>query len=446
MLNISISYVNSGGMVVWAEFPFVNNVTLSDGFYANCKQQLSELIRQNYNNPSIFFWSIGNEIKVKPDPNPLLKQLNDLAHTEDSTRLTAYASDYATEYSWLTDVSAFNKYDGWYTGTYDNVPGWCDAVHANHPTNPVSVSEYGAGSGITLHSASPMNQDHSEEYQCLFHEAYWRSFQNRPFIWSKFIWNMFDFAVDYRWEGETPGRNDKGIVSYDRKTKKDVFYYYKANGSDSPFAYITSRRFTERTMDKTDIKIYSNCDTVELKVNGVTQGTKKGTSDHIFLWTGVKLEVGKSNTIEAVGTKNGTQYKDSCVWNVKPKMIPSKIEAESADASEGSFRFESCSEGTKELDSLTTDDWAEYKVYVMKTATYVVNYRVACTNSTSSIKLKLGSKVLATTTIPNTGGLQSWSTVTATVKLEAGPQTLLILAKSDDGFNLNWIEFSEVTK
>jgi beta-galactosidase len=436
---------DSGGMVVWAEFPFVNNVTLSDGFYQNAKQQLVELIRQNYNHPAIFFWGLGNEIKSLPSPSTLLQQLNDLAHTEDPTRLTAYAADYATEYAWLTDVNCFNKYDGWYTGTYSQVPAWCDAIHTNHPTSNVGVSEYGAGSGVSIHSATPENQDHSEEYQCLFHEAYWRSFRTRPFIWGKFIWNMFDFAVDYRQEGDTPGRNDKGMVTYDRKIKKDVFFYYQANWSDAPVLYITSRRFTERKTDLTDVKVYSNCDSVELKVNGVSRGTEKGTPDRVFTWTGIKLAIGK-NSIEAFGTKNGVQYSDSCSWTVTTKVVPGKIEAENVDDSDGSFRYEPCSEGTMQVDGLTTGDWLEYKVSVNKTATYTVKYRVANANKTSIIKLRLGSKVLATTTVPNTGSGSNWTTVTANVKLNTGPLTLLISVKSDQGFNLDWIEFSETSK
>ncbi len=437
---------DSGGMVVWAEIPFVNNVTISDGFYENAKQQLLELIRQNYNHPAIFFWGLGNEIKVTPgSPAELLQQLNDLAHAEDPARLTAYAADYATEYSWLTDVNGFNKYDGWYTGTYNQVPGWCDAIHANRPHHNVGVSEYGAGAGIYIHSLTPENQDHSEEYQCLFHEAYWQSFQNRPFIWGKFIWNMFDFAVDFRDEGDTPGRNDKGMVTYDRKTKKDVFFYYQANWTDTPVLYIAARRFTERKNEETDVKIYSNCDSVELQVNGVSLGTQKGRSDRVFLWTGANLASGE-NIIAAAGIKDGVRYSDSCTWTVSHKTLPGKIEAENVDASEGSFLFEPCSENTKQVHGLTTGDWLEYKVIVNKTAQYTVNYRVANGNKPGSIKLSAGSRRLATTTVPNTGDSDNWTTVTAKVKLNAGPQTLLITVKSEAGFNLNWIEFIETAK
>ena len=313
---------DSNGMVIWAEFPFVNNVTVSTAFYDNAKQQLTELIRQNYNHPSLFFWGIGNELSCSPDPNPLLTQLNDLAHSEDSTRLTTYASN-VTEcsQSWHTDVSAFNRYDGWYSNSYNDFPTWADTTHANHPSSKLGVSEYGAGASINIHTITPKAQDHSEEYQCLFHEAYWREMQKRPFLWGKFIWNMFDFAADGRNEGDTPGRNDKGMVTYDRKTKKDVFFYYQANWSTTPVVYITDRRFTNRTIALTNVKIYSNCDSVELKINGVSQGSKTGTVDKVFQWTNITLASG-SNTIQAIGTKGSSQYTDSGTWNFGASATP----------------------------------------------------------------------------------------------------------------------------
>lgn len=305
---------DSNGMIIWAEFPYVNNATISTAFYDNAKQQLIELIRQNYNHPSIFFWGVGNELAGSPDPNPLMTQLNDLGHSEDPTRLTTYASNVTeSAQSWHTDVTGFNRYDGWYSGSYNAFSTWADTTHTNHPSSKLGVSEYGAGASAFIHTTSPVVMDHSEEYQCLFHEAYWQAMKVRPFLWGKFIWNMFDFAVDGRNEGDTPGRNDKGMVTYDRKTKKDVFYYYKVNWTDTPVVYITSRRFTNRTGSTTDIKIYSNCDSVELKINGISKGIKNATGDRIFKWTGMTL-TGGNNDIQAIGTKSGIQYSDLCSW------------------------------------------------------------------------------------------------------------------------------------
>jgi beta-galactosidase len=431
---------DSGGMIVWAEIPLVNRVTNSDGFHDNAKRQLTELIRQNYNHPSIFFWGIGNEIESSPNPNQLLAKLNDLAHTEDPARLTTYASNVTeAEQSWHTDVNGFNRYDGWYGNTYNDFPRWADTTHEGHPDNKIGVSEYGAGSGINIHTVSPARMDHSEEYQCAFHEAYWREMRTRPFIWGKFIWNMFDFAVDGRDEGDTPGRNDKGMITYDRKTKKDVFFYYKANWSNTPVLYITGRRFINRSSEDTEVKIYSNCDPVQLKINGVSRKAVKGSPDRVFLWTGVKLAAGR-NTIEAVGTKNGAQYTDSCTWTYIPKVVPGKIEAENYDAMSG-VQTQKCSEETLNVGWIDSDDWMDYKVKVNTTATYTVQYRVASPNNTGEIQLRVDSKILAVTAIPNTGGWQNWDTVTADIQLEAGLQTLRIYA-TGDGFNLNWIEFS----
>ena len=310
---------DTNGMVVWAEIPLVNSITESTAFYDNCKQQMTELIRQNYNHPAIFFWGIHNEVTLNsgPDPNTLLQQLADLVVAEDPTRLSTCAScaGNSDASNWHTNVTDFNKYFGWYTGAYTDFGPWADGIHSSYPTKMVGVSEYGAGSSINFHSESPVKQDHTEEYQNLFHESHWLQMKTRKFLWSKFIWNMFDFAADARNEGDTPGRNDKGMVTYDRQTRKDSFYWYKANWTTSPFVYITSRRFTNRTNGTTEVKIYSNCDSVELKVNGVSRGIINATGDKIFKWTGVALASG-SNTIDAIGTKNSTQYTDTCSWTL----------------------------------------------------------------------------------------------------------------------------------
>jgi beta-galactosidase len=305
------------GMVVWAEIPLVNKITQSTAFYENTQQQLTELIRQNFNHPSICFWSIANEVTSPPDPNPLLQQLADLVAAEDPTRLSTLASccvgenDVSTRH---TDVVGFNRYYGWYYGSYNDFAGWADRLHWNYPAKVFAVSEFGAGASISFHSETPTRQDHTEEYQNLFHEAHWKAMKDRKFLWGKFVWNMFDFASARRREGDTPGRNDKGLVTYDRQTRKDAFYWYKANWSCDPVVYITSRRFTERSDPTTAVKVYSNADSVELFVNGMSAGVK-GSSDRIFSWDNVTLLPG-DNTIEADGTVGGTTYTDSVVWTL----------------------------------------------------------------------------------------------------------------------------------
>lgn len=306
------------GLITWAEVPLVNTVTNSSAFTNNAKQQLTELIRQNYNHPSIAFWSLSNEEHGSPDPNAAISALNTLAHTEDPSRLTtlatANADSSATNY--LADLVGFNKYYGWYdaSSSITDFAPWLDSIHKSQATKKIAVSEFGAGASITTHSLDPQPRDHTEEYQNLFHETYWKALASRNFIWGKFIWNMFDFAADDRAEGDTRGRNDKGLVTYDRKTKKDSFFWYKANWSSDPFVYVTSRRLTSRSAGSNPIKIYSNATSVDVKLNGTSLGAKT-SQDHIFSWTG-SLKSG-SNTIEVTGTSGTQTVTDSVTWTGK---------------------------------------------------------------------------------------------------------------------------------
>jgi beta-galactosidase len=309
---------DENGLVVWAEIPLINRITASDAFYANAQQQLLELIRQNYNHPGIVFWSISNEVTAPgPDPNPLLQILADLARSEDSSRLStlaaaAGASDATTRH---TDVVGFNRYYGWYYGSYSDFAGWADQTHAGFPNQRFAVSEYGAGSSIVFHSDAPARMDHTEEYQNLFHEAHWLAMKTRPYLWGKFVWNMFDFASAGRNEGDTPGRNDKGLVTYDRQTRKDAFYWYKANWSSDPVLYITGRRFTDRVDAIADIKVYSNADAVEVRLNGASLGVQSGP-DHLFIWSGATLGPG-DNVVEAFATIGGTTFTDTVTWTLR---------------------------------------------------------------------------------------------------------------------------------
>jgi beta-galactosidase len=304
------------GMIVWAEIPLIDNINTSPELAANAKQQLTELIRQGYNHPSICFWSIANELTLKPGPDPaaLEEELGALVHAEDPTRLSVVASTDAAADRGHTDAIGFNKYFGWYVGNAADFAPWADHVHATEPTLPFAVTEYGAGASIHFHSDTPQAMDHSEEYQATFHETHWRAMKARPFIWGKFVWNMFDFASSSRAEGDTPGRNDKGLVTYDRATRKDAFYFYKASWTDVPFVYITGRRFTARTRASTSIKVYGTMDSVELKLNGVSLGAKP-RGDGVYVWPAVTLAHG-SNTIEAIGTRGGTTLSDTVTWQL----------------------------------------------------------------------------------------------------------------------------------
>lgn len=318
------------GLVTWAEIPVVNEVSTRldpTGFNRNAQQQLIELIRQNYNHPSICFWSIANEVTArKSNPLPLLTALNGLAHAEDPTRLTTLASlsgavgDPTTT---LTDVLGINQYFGWYYGDSQgrgSLSPWAKAYHKYHPNRPFALSEYGAGASIFWHSDHPVKGDHTEEYQNLYHEAHWSFLKTAPYIWGTFVWNMFDFAIDGRNEGDTAGRNDKGLVTYDRQTKKDAFYWYKANWSARPFVYITGHTYTDRNTPTADVKVYANTRYVSLKVNGADQRAKS-SRDHIFLWKGVPLAPG-ANVLQAFGGDNGTDVAgtDTVTWERTPDI------------------------------------------------------------------------------------------------------------------------------
>jgi len=311
------------GMVVWAEIPLVNAITASAAFTANARQQLTELVRQNYNHPAIVFWSVGNEQRRDDAAtNALLAELDSLVHAEDPQRLSTYAQCCTSDTGGLpqhTDTVGYNTYYGWYDafGTSEQFAAWADGLHAAQPTWKLAVSEYGGGAALSQHADNPVQPDpyglfHPEEWQNVLHETHWLALKARPYLWGKFIWNMFDFAVDSRNEGDTPGRNDKGLVSYDRKTRKDAFYWYKANWSTEPFVYITSRRYTPRPVTPITVKVYANVSAVELRVNGVSQGSTTG-ADHIFTWPGIALASGP-NSVEAIGTADQQTFADSVIW------------------------------------------------------------------------------------------------------------------------------------
>lgn len=320
-----------GGLVVWAEVCLVNRVTNDAEFDANTKQELRELIKQNYNHPSICFWSMFNELgnydRKKATAQELadqdqhqielVNQLNQLAKHLDPSRLTTAATLRAPSdpLNQITDVVAFNDYDGWYRGTPSTWPATLDKIRAALPDRCVAISEYGAGASIFEHQMNPPQPKtagtwHPEEWQCIVHESAYGAMKRRPWLWGTFLWCMFDFASDSRHEGDHLGINDKGLVTYDRKTRKDAFYFYKANWTDVPFVHINDQRFTPRNIATGPVKVYSNCESVELMLNGQSMGSV-AAKDHVFVWRAVTLERG-TNTLEAVGVRNGNRYSESC--------------------------------------------------------------------------------------------------------------------------------------
>ena len=273
------------GIIVWAEIPYISE-HMENG-RENTISQMKELIVQNYNHPSIVTWGVSNEITIstknKKDMLDNHRVLNDLVHEMDPTRLSSLAC-YAVcgpfnKVAHITDLVSWNLYLGWY------VPGlflndlWVDFFHFCYPKRPLGYSEYGCEGMPNLHSAHPRRGDHTEEYQAKYHEYLIEFIQKRPWMWATHVWNMFDFAADARNQGGEPGMNHKGLVTFDRKIKKDSFYLYKAYWTDTPFVHICSKRYVNRTEKMTTVKVYSNCKTVTLESEGKTY-TQNG--DKVF--------------------------------------------------------------------------------------------------------------------------------------------------------------------
>lgn len=310
------------GLAVWAELCFVSEPPHTPEGRENAKEELRELIRQNFNHPSIFFWSIGNETANTNLAFDVLTELNAVAHAEDSTRPTTYASNHRNgdKRNGITDIMGINRYSGWYNDNYPEFGKFIDQMHAEHPTLPLGVSEYGAGASLYEHEENPPVRNHQskgiwhpEEWQSIYHEENWLQMKTRPWIWGTYIWNMFDFVADARSEGDIHGRNDKGLVTYDRQTRKDAFYWYQANWTTKPMVHITSKRFYQRSQPKAELKIYSNGDEVEAKLNGKSLG-KKTSGDCRFVWPEIQLISGP-NRIEAIAYRGGKPVaSDACGW------------------------------------------------------------------------------------------------------------------------------------
>ena len=318
--------MDRNGIVTWAEIPFVGPGGYADkgfvdqpSFRKNGKEQLKEMIRQHFNHPSICFWGLFNELKENGD-NPLeyIKELNVLAHQEDPTRPTTSASNQGSAINFITDNIAWNRYDGWYGATPATLASWLDKTHQAHPEIKIAISEYGAGASIyhqqdSLVQTSPGSWWHPENWQTEYHIQNWKIISERPYVWGSFVWNMFDFGAAHRTEGDRPGINDKGLVTHDRKVKKDAFYFYKANWNPEPMVYIAGRRSVNRVKPVTEVQIFSNCAEVTLKVNG--QIIKKMQPDgvKVCIFKDIRLKKGENN-IE-VSAKNGKRViTDACCW------------------------------------------------------------------------------------------------------------------------------------
>jgi beta-galactosidase len=316
---------DSLGFLVWAEIPFVNRVSTQE--FNNAKQQLTELIRQNYNHPSIYVWGLHNEV-YRPSGYviSLTEDLNDLAKTEDPYRYTVQVSGYNRidhEVNNNADIQGINQYFGWYNGTLDSLQTWVNRIEKQYPEHMVIFSEYGTEANIHQQREVVSNRgdccgfdkDYNETFATRFHEEHWNVISRHPYLLASYIWNTFDFATPMSSQGKVEARNMKGLVTFDRKTKKDPFYWYKANWSTEPVLYITQRRVVNRGNKMTPITLYSNIGTPALFVNGIQINDYiKGYTDIHYIFPDVELNEGENSLIAKIAY-NGEMLKDSVFWN-----------------------------------------------------------------------------------------------------------------------------------
>ncbi len=284
---------DEAGLVLWAEIPYISS-HMPTG-YDNTISQMKELVVQNYNHPSIVVWGLSNEITIAgSNPNLIKnhKDLNNLVHEMDKTRLTTIAAvsmcDINDEYVHISDVVSYNHYFGWYGGDTSMNGPWFDDFHKKYPNKPIGISEYGC-EALNWHTSTPTQGDYTEEYQAYYHEELIKQIADRPYLWATHVWNMYDFAADARAEGGENGMNHKGLVTFDRKYKKDSFYAYQAWLSDKPMVHLCSKRYIDRVEDVTKVTVYSNCPEVELFANGVSVG-KQSKGKYPFFYFEVKNE------------------------------------------------------------------------------------------------------------------------------------------------------------
>ncbi|MDO5010030.1 MAG: glycoside hydrolase family 2 TIM barrel-domain containing protein [Intestinibacter bartlettii] len=291
------------GMVVWAEIPYISS-HMPNG-RENTISQMKELVVQNYNHPSIVVWGLSNEITMHGDSDEDLREnhviLNDLVHEMDKTRLTTMACvsmcSMDDPYVQIPDTVSYNHYFGWYGGDTSQNGPWFDEFHAKYPNIPIGCSEYGC-EALNWHTSDPQQGDYTEEYQAYYHEELIKQFFTRKYMWATHVWNMFDFGADSRNEGGENGQNHKGLITFDRKYKKDSFYAYKAWLSDEPFVHICGKRYVDRVEETTKVTVYSNQPEVELFANGVSLG-KQTSPEHFFYFE--VPNAGETNLVAVAG-------------------------------------------------------------------------------------------------------------------------------------------------
>ena len=361
------------GILVWDEIPLVSAWTRRGelqpraALVENARQQMRELIRQNGNHASVVTWGIANEVDFgnsfpafltgypdgkTPDPMPLLKTMQDVAHAEDPSRRTALATCCEGRLfddgvaipttAEAADLGGANRYFGWYFGVPGDLGPHLDALHAKRPQQPLSVTEYGAGGATSIHTddvlGGPIDSRgviQPEEYESYIHEEAWKTLKARAYLWGTFLWNSFDFATTIRAEGDAQDINTKGLVTYDRAIRKDAYYFYKANWNTAPTVHINGRRYADRAYPVTDVRVYSNAPSTELLLNGRSLGVRADCPDRVCVWRDVTLVAG-SNTVSARG---GTAD-DHVTWTVSDDVAKNvRIDAGAIVAAKASQRF-----------------------------------------------------------------------------------------------------------
>lgn len=292
------------GLLVWAEIPMLGMPDGNHVVVENAKQQMRELIAQSKHHPSIFAWGVWNEITMYGESLELYdkaEEINAFTKSLDASRYTTAANLFSVKFSSqlnvIPDILGYNVYFGWYHHEMSDYDPFLEQFHQENPQMPLGISEYGVDGNPALHSATPQRKDYSEEFQALFHETVYPKLRDRRFIWGSFVWNMFDFGSALRNEGGSVGKNCKGLVTFDRKLRKDAFYYYKANWSEEPFVHIGGRRFAKRCAEDTTVKVYSNQNHVRLFVNGKLF-KELLAADPVFTFEHVPMQFGE-NVIRA---------------------------------------------------------------------------------------------------------------------------------------------------
>lgn len=317
------SRCDSLGLIIWAEIPFVNRVTGEEA--ENAQSQLRELIRQNFNHPSIYVWGLHNEVyQPHAYTAQLTATLHDLAKNEDPDRYTVSVNGYGHmehPVNLNADIQGMNRYFGWYEKKIKDIDAWVEELEQKYPNQRLVLSEYGADANIEHQtellgeSLKWWEQYYPETFQTKTHEYHWSVIAKHPYIVASYLWNSFDFATPMASRGGIPARNMKGLMTFDRKVKKDSYYWYKANWSKEPVVYLTQRRNADRERKETSVTVYSNIGTPRVYLNGKElQGIRQGYTEVHYLFDKVTLDDGE-NTLKAVAVKNGKEYVDEIVWN-----------------------------------------------------------------------------------------------------------------------------------